>query len=90
MASKKKRSSRSSRKSPLLAARTKRVERELRYRPALTRARQKMMDAMTAADRRGYTGLVGSKGGLFDDPDVKAAMKAYDRLIVKVGISLGA
>jgi hypothetical protein len=41
--------------------------------------------AMRGADRRGYTGMVGSKGGLFDDPRVKAAMRAYDKALGRFG-----
>jgi hypothetical protein len=45
------------------------------------KAATKLGKAIERADKRGYTGFVHSKGGLFDDPKVKAAARAYDRAL---------
>jgi hypothetical protein len=42
-----------------------------------------LLHAMNGADGRGYTGFVGSKGSLFDDPKVKKAKKKYDDFLDK-------
>jgi len=47
----------------------------------LDAVRKRLQRAMTGADRRGYTGNVGSKGGLFDDPRVKAVKRRYDHVV---------
>lgn len=47
----------------------------------LDAVRKRLYRAMSAADRRGYTGMVNSKGGLFDDPRVKAVKRRYDHVI---------
>jgi hypothetical protein len=47
----------------------------------LDKVRARLYRAMNAADRRGYTGMLHSKGGLFDDPRVKAIKRRYDHVI---------
>lgn len=42
-----------------------------------------LVTAMKAADRQGYTGMLHSKGGLFDAPRVKALMRKRDALLKK-------
>lgn len=44
-------------------------------------AQKRLYRAMTAADRKGYTGMVGSKGSLFDEPRVQAAKRNYDHIL---------
>lgn len=39
--------------------------------------------AMETADSRGYTGMLHSRGGLFDDPKVKRLMRKRDVLLKK-------
>lgn len=47
----------------------------------LDAVRKRLYRAMNGADKRGYTGNAGSKGGLFDDPRVKAVKRRYDHVI---------
>lgn len=42
-----------------------------------------LVTAMKDADRRGYTGMLHSKGALFDEPRVKALMRKRDALLKK-------
>lgn len=42
-----------------------------------------LVTAMKDADRRGYTGMLHSKGSLFDEPRVKALMRKRDALLKK-------
>jgi len=42
-----------------------------------------LVSAMKDADRRGYTGMLHSKGALFDEPRVKALMRKRDALLKK-------
>lgn len=42
-----------------------------------------LLRAMEQANNRGYTGNVGSRGGVFDDPRVKALMRKRDALLKK-------
>ena len=51
-------------------------------RTRLKRVEYNLQRAMEQADRRGYTGMVRSKGSLFDDPRVKALMKKRDVLLL--------
>jgi hypothetical protein len=44
----------------------------------------KLLRAMDGANARGFTGYLGSKGSLFDDPQVKKAKKQYDAFLDKV------
>lgn len=50
-------------------------------REQLRSVEKRLERAMSHADRRGYTGMVRSKGGLFDDPRVKALMRKRDVLL---------
>jgi hypothetical protein len=43
-----------------------------------------LLRAMDGANARGFTGFLGSKGSLFDDPQVKKAKKKYDAFLDKV------
>ena len=52
-------------------------------RTRLNRVERHLMQAMQQADRRGYTGMLHSKGGLFDDPRVKALVRKRDALLRK-------
>jgi hypothetical protein len=49
----------------------------------LKRVEYNLLRAMEQADRRGYTGMIRSKGSLFDDPRVKSLMKKRDMLLRK-------
>ncbi len=42
-----------------------------------------LLRAIKSADKRGYTGMLRSKGALFDDPKVKALMRKRDALMRK-------
>jgi hypothetical protein len=42
-----------------------------------------LLRAMETADNRGYTGMVRSRGALFDDPKVKTLMRRRDALMRK-------
>ena len=42
-----------------------------------------LVAAMKDADRRGYTGMLHSKGALLDEPRVKALMRKRDALLKK-------
>ena len=44
----------------------------------------KLLSAMDGANVRGFTGNLGSKGSLFDDPKVKKAKKSYDAWLDKI------
>jgi len=46
---------------------------------------RKLVKAIDGADARGYTGYVGSKGGLFDDPVVAKLMRRRDLIIKRCG-----
>ena len=41
----------------------------------------KLATAISKANRRGYTAMIGSKGTAFDDPRVKVLHKEYERLL---------
>lgn len=47
----------------------------------LVAVERRLLRAISTADRRGYTGYVNGKGGLFDDPRVKAIIRRRDRLL---------
>ena len=49
----------------------------------LKRVERNLQRAMEQADNRGYTGMVRSRGSLFDDPRVKALVKKRDLLLKK-------
>jgi hypothetical protein len=52
-------------------------------RKKLKRVEQNLMRAIEAADSRGYTGMIKSRGGFVDDPRVKALMRKRDALLRK-------
>lgn len=58
------------------------------FSPARCKARLRSIEsnllrAIKSADKRGYTGMLRSKGGLADDPVVKALMRKRDALMRK-------
>lgn len=52
-------------------------------RKKLKRVEQNLVRAIEAADRRGYTGMMKSRGGFVDDPRVKSLMRKRDALLRK-------
>ena len=66
-------------------------KRKIRGRKRVTGAAQRLrrkrlterrlLRAFAAANKRGYTGMLHSKGGLYDDPHVIAAMRAHNRAV---------
>ncbi len=45
------------------------------------RAEARLIKLVDTAGRRGYTGMVGSRGGFLDDPLYRKAMRQYDRTL---------
>lgn len=52
-------------------------------RSQLKKADAQLERAILQADKHGYTGMVRSRGGAFDFPPVKKAMKKRDALLVQ-------
>lgn len=52
-------------------------------RAQLTRVDRLLEQAITGANKRGYTGMVHSRGSLFDDPRVRALIRKRDVLLKK-------
>jgi hypothetical protein len=65
-------------------AATARAQRAARARVQFDRLERLLLHAMARADKRGYTGLIHSKGGLFDDPHVARLMKRRDALMKRL------
>lgn len=61
-----------------------RGNREPRLRLQIERLNDLITHAMLRANKRGYTGMVGSKGGFMEDPDVKRLMKRRDALLKRL------
>jgi hypothetical protein len=47
----------------------------------LVEVEKQLIAAMDSADARGYSGMVGSKGSLFDDPKIKSLLRKRDALL---------
>lgn len=52
-------------------------------RRQLDRVHRHLIQAIKGADKRGYTGMLHSKGSLFDDPRVKVLKRRFDELLKK-------
>ena len=61
------------------------LKRRYNMRPDVTTQIERidalLAQAIAKADARGYTGMLGSKGGLFEEPHVKRLMARRDRLL---------
>jgi len=60
------------------------TEKRARKAVQLQLAEERLDGAITIA-RNHYTGFLGSKGSVFDDPKVRAAMRHRDRILRDLG-----